>query len=86
MVIYNGFSPNGDGVNDTFKIDGLEAYESHKLMVFNRWGNKVMESENYNNDWDGWWDEKRLPFGTYFYVLELNNGETWMSGYLQIWW
>ena len=86
LIIYNGFSPNGDGVNDTFKIDGLEAYESHKLMVFNRWGNKVLQTDNYNNDWDGYWDDKRLPFGTYFYVLELNGGETWMSGYLQIWW
>ena len=86
LIIYNGFSPNGDGVNDTFKIDGLDSYENHKLMVFNRWGNKVLQTENYNNDWDGYWNEKRLPFGTYYYVLELNDGETWMSGYLQIWW
>ncbi|MEZ4931212.1 MAG: gliding motility-associated C-terminal domain-containing protein [Saprospiraceae bacterium] len=86
LIVYNGFSPNGDGVNDTFKIDGLHAYENHKLMVFNRWGNKVFQSENYQNDWDGFWDSKRLPCGTYFYLIELNNGETWLSGYLQIWW
>jgi len=86
LIVYNGFSPNGDGVNDTFKITGLGNYDSHKLMVFNRWGNKVFQSENYRNDWDGYWESKRLPNGTYFYLIELNGGETWMSGYLQIWW
>ncbi|MEO1258228.1 MAG: gliding motility-associated C-terminal domain-containing protein [Bacteroidota bacterium] len=86
LIIYNGFSPNGDGVNDTFKIEGLDAYENHKLIVFNRWGNKVLQSDDYNNDWDGYWEDKRLPFGTYFYLIELNDGEIWMSGYLQIWW
>ncbi len=86
LIVYNGFSPNGDGINDYFKIEGLEAYDDHKLMVFNRWGNKVFQSEDYRNDWSGFWDTKRLPNGTYFYVIELNGGETWLSGYLQIWW
>lgn len=86
LVVYNGFSPNGDGVNDTFKIDGLNAFENHNLMVFNRWGNKVFESKNYQNDWDGFWDSQRLPVGTYFYLIELNGGEQVLSGYLQIWW
>jgi gliding motility-associated-like protein len=86
LIIYNGFSPNGDGVNDFFKIDGLENFENHNLIVYNRWGNKAFGSKNYNNDWDGFWDGLRLPVGTYFYLIELNNGEQLHSGYLQIWW
>jgi gliding motility-associated-like protein len=86
LVVYNGFSPNGDGVNDYFKIDGIGAYPNHKIMVFNRWGNKVFETQNYRNNWDGHWKDKRLPFGTYFYMIDLGDGSRWLSGYLQIWW
>ena len=84
LIVYNGFSPNNDGINDNFTIIGLDAYEKHKLMVFNRWGNKVLESDDYRNDWDGRWDGMILPYGTYFYLIELNGGEQWMSGYVQL--
>ncbi|MEZ4959771.1 MAG: gliding motility-associated C-terminal domain-containing protein [Saprospiraceae bacterium] len=86
LIVYNGFSPNGDGVNDFFKIDGIGAYPNHNIMVFNRWGNKVFQTKNYRNDWDGYWQGKRLPFGTYFYLIDLGDGSKWLSGYLQIWW
>ncbi len=86
LIVYNGFSPNGDGVNDYFKIDGIGVYPNHKIMVFNRWGNKVFETQNYRNNWDGYWKSKRLPFGTYFYMIDLGDGSKWLSGYLQIWW
>ncbi len=55
-------------------------------MVFNRWGNKVLESKNYRNDWNGWWFDKKLPTGTYFYLIDLGDGSDWLSGYLQIIW
>ncbi len=86
LIVYNGFSPNGDGVNEFFKIDGLGAYPNHKIMVFNRWGNKVFETQNYRNDWNGWWHDKKLPVGTYFYLIDLGDGSDWLSGYLQIIW
>ena len=86
LIVYTGFSPNGDGVNDYFKIDGLAAYPDHKIMVFNRWGNRVFESKNYRNDWNGWWFDKKLPAGTYFYLIDLGDGSDWLSGYLQIIW
>lgn len=61
----NVFSPNGDGKNDYFKIPFLYGYPNNQVAVFNRWGNKVFEASNYNNDWSG--DD--LPSGTYFYVV-----------------
>ena len=76
LRIPNIFTPNGDGYNDYFEIgygeegkpinDLNEYFLSHKLVIFNRWGRIVYESDNYRNDWDG----GKLPDGTYFYVLE----------------
>jgi gliding motility-associated-like protein len=84
LVIHTGFSPNGDGINDFFIIDGLERYPSNKLVIFNRWGNEVFRKEGYKNDWGGEWTTRELPDGTYFYFLEDGEGNS-HSGYLQIW-
>ena len=70
VLVYDGFSPNGDGVNDHFVIEGLEQFVQHRLLVYNRWGTLVYESENYQNDWTGSWQGKALPSGTYYYILE----------------
>jgi uncharacterized repeat protein (TIGR01451 family)/gliding motility-associated-like protein len=74
--IPEGFSPNGDGVNDVFVITGLERYPEHTFTIFNRWGNMVFEAAPYNNDWDGTSTfgitvgGNELPSGTYFYIFE----------------
>ena len=52
IFIPEGFSPNGDGINDYFVIKGADKYVIN-LQVFNRWGNKVYESQHYINNWDG---------------------------------
>jgi gliding motility-associated-like protein len=57
------------------------------VQVFNRWGNLVFEQKSYRNDeaWDGQWNGKDLPDGTYFYVIDLGNGQAEkISGWLQI--
>ncbi|MEL7020225.1 MAG: gliding motility-associated C-terminal domain-containing protein, partial [Bacteroidota bacterium] len=82
LIIYNGFSPNGDGVNDVFTILGIERFPNHELMIFNRWGNEVFRSTDYQNDWGGRWNNKDLPDGTYFYIFD--NGTETFSGYVQI--
>jgi len=72
-------TPNGDGKNDVWEIKGIENYEKNKVTVFNRWGNKVFEMEQYDNSWDGESNadlaigDSKLPAGTYFYILELDN-------------
>lgn len=67
LKIPNAFTPNGDGLNDYFEIRGLESFPAHRLTVFNRWGNEIYRSNNYQNDWNG----TNLSEGTYYYVLEL---------------
>ncbi|MDF0707753.1 gliding motility-associated C-terminal domain-containing protein [Flagellimonas okinawensis] len=81
LVVYNEFSPNGDGVNDFFKIDCISRYPGNTLQIYNRWGNIVYQTKSYNNDWDGTPNgramvqpEDQLPVGTYYYVLDLGDG------------
>ena len=81
--IYNGFSPNGDGLNDVFFIRGVEAFPDNVLCIFNRWGNQVFRQEGYQNTWSGEWETSIVPSGTYFYVFDNGEGETY-SGYVQI--
>jgi gliding motility-associated-like protein len=61
----NVISPNGDGNNDALVFDGLEQFPGSKLVVFNRWGQKVYESDDYQNDWE----PNDISDGTYFYIL-----------------
>lgn len=65
-----GFSPNGDNVNDTWVVRGLDQFRPASLQVFNRWGNQVYESADYQNDWDG----GALSDDTYYFTLRIANG------------
>ncbi len=71
--IATAMTPNGDGSNDMFMIAGLENYPNNRLFVFNRWGNKVYEASNYQNDWFGNYQNNPLPVAAYYYILELND-------------
>ena len=84
LEVKSGFSPNGDGVNDMFHIQGLQVYPENELQVFNRWGNLVFSQKGYKNLWSGDWNNEELPDGTYFYILTLEEGTEPMKGYLQI--
>lgn len=85
LVIYNGMSPNGDGVNDEFVILGIERYPENTVRVFNRWGNQVFMRQGYSNSdaWRGDWKGSDLPDGTYFYQIDTGEGDE-ITGYLQI--
>ncbi|MEI7594774.1 MAG: choice-of-anchor L domain-containing protein [Bacteroidota bacterium] len=73
LTIPNVFTPNGDGLNDNFEIINIEYYSNYTLLVFNRWGKKVLESTNYKNDWNG----DKSSDGTYYYILQINEGENY---------
>jgi len=91
FFIPDAFSPNGDGINDYFEILGIEWYEGNSIEIFNRWGNKVYQAKNYGiSSNPKFWDGKSntgfrmgnegLPSGTYFYILDLGNGEKRIAG------
>ncbi|MER2998726.1 ice-binding family protein [Pontibacter populi] len=77
------FSPNGDGINDAWKITNLEKYTGNEVMIFNRYGTEVYKQKNYQNDWTG----KGLEQGTYFYkvIVKLCDGKDQVfTGYVTI--
>ena len=65
----NGFTPNGDGINDLWLITNGNCLSSAKVQVFNRYGAKVFEDKDYKNNWNGTYNGKPLPDGTYYYVI-----------------
>jgi len=75
LEVTSGFTPNGDGVNDTWIIDNIELFPSMVVHVFNRWGTEVFESQGYNATiaWDGTFEGSILPSGTYYFTIELND-------------
>jgi large repetitive protein len=88
LTVFNGFSPDGDGMNDYFTIRGIENYPENDVILWNRWGNQVGSVKGYNNAdkvWDGTWNGKLVPDGTYFYIINFNDGVTKpVAGYVQI--
>jgi gliding motility-associated-like protein len=73
--VSEGFSPNGDGLNEVFFIEGAEEYTELSLLVMNAWGDVVYESERYLNDWRGIGPTgKPLPDGVYYYVIRVEGG------------
>ncbi len=69
----NAFSPNGDGVNDKWLVtDNFGCVTRISAQVFNRYGGKIFESNDYKNSWDGTRDGKPMPDGTYYYVITFN--------------
>lgn len=67
--IKNTITPNGDGFNDTWIIEGLEQFSSTAVKVFNIYGKEVYSNPDYQNEWGATYKEKLLPNGTYFYIV-----------------
>ncbi len=77
ISVPQGISPNNDGINDFFVIDNILAYPETEITIFNRWGAKVYENNNYQNEWSGQSQNvmniggDQLPEGTYYYQIVL---------------
>ncbi|MDG1475705.1 MAG: gliding motility-associated C-terminal domain-containing protein [Vicingaceae bacterium] len=69
----DGISPNGDGKNDVWIIDFIEEYPDNVVEIYNRWGELLFHADGYQQDWDGTYEGKELPIGTYYYIIDLND-------------
>ena len=67
------FTPNNDGYNDTWDVDGLLDYNLSDIRIFDRWGQVVHRSVGYSQPWDGRNGGKEVPVGTYYYAIDLND-------------
>ncbi|MNJ86419.1 hypothetical protein D3C87_39130 [compost metagenome] len=91
LTISNAFTPDGDGINETWVIEGIENYPDNELTVFNRWGNLVFSADGYLNNWTGTSNSNlniggtELPTGTYYYVLDTKDETAGvLKGYVYI--
>jgi gliding motility-associated-like protein len=92
LIVSQGFSPNGDGNNDTWYIKGIESYPNNIVKVFDRWGIQVYQKSGYENTiapWNGRGNVGQMAGilverGTYFYILELGNGMKRLEGYVVV--
>jgi gliding motility-associated-like protein len=78
-MIPNVFTPNGDSHNPTFWIEGIDGFPKSSLKIYNRWGTLIFEDLSYNNKWDG----EDHPQGTYYYVFDRSDGQSF-SGHFSL--
>jgi gliding motility-associated-like protein len=84
IVIPNTFTPNGDGVNDKWDIQNLSDYQNSMVSIFDRYGGEVFSSKGYANPWDGTIKGRPCPVGTYYYLINLNDGTPPLSGFVAL--
>lgn len=83
-VISNTFTPNGDGINDTWNIKYLDSYSSVTVKVFDRYGKEVFKADNYAKPWDGKFNGADLPVGIYYYIITANGVSLKYTGSVSI--
>lgn len=88
VIVYNGFTPNGDGINDFWVIDNIEKFPNNKVHIFNRWGNQIYQTTNYdnaNNRWNGKTNSgQAITSGTYFYIIIDDAEKILQKGWIEI--
>ncbi|MEO5942773.1 MAG: gliding motility-associated C-terminal domain-containing protein [Ferruginibacter sp.] len=86
VYIPNAFTPNDDGINDTWNIPALSAYTNFEVYVYNRYGQLVFRNSNSNKGWDGYYKGKKVPMGAYTYYIDLKiaNGLGKMTGTVMV--
>jgi gliding motility-associated-like protein len=80
--IPNVFSPNGDNINDKWNIRALAKYPGCTVQIFTRYGQLIYNSVGYDNPWDGTFNGKPMPVGTYYYIVDPKNGVQRFAGYV----
>jgi gliding motility-associated-like protein len=80
VIIPTAFTPDGDNVNDTWILDGIdEIFPKNIVYIYNRWGNVIYQSQQgkyETNSWDGKYEEKQMPVGSYYFIIEFNDDQT----------
>ncbi|MES2592523.1 MAG: gliding motility-associated C-terminal domain-containing protein [Bacteroidota bacterium] len=82
--VSNLFTPNGDGVNDSWYVEGIENFPDNEIVVFNMYGNEVFKQQAYLNDWKGTFNGAELPDGTYYYVIRFESANVTFKGSVDI--
>ncbi|MGC9331707.1 MAG: gliding motility-associated C-terminal domain-containing protein [Bacteroidales bacterium] len=84
VIVHNTITPNGDGKNDTWVVENITEFPYSEVWIYNRDGREIYHTVAYQNDWDGKYNGKKLPDGTYFYVIDLGKGKELIKGHITI--
>lgn len=85
--IFTGFTPNGDGMNDSWKVTNIELYPKNRVTIFSRWGVQLADIAGYDNlnkVWPTVEESKKLTAGTYYYIVDLGDGSAPVKGWLEV--
>jgi gliding motility-associated-like protein len=89
FFIPEGFSPNGDGINDTFYVPDFSTYQGIQITIVDSWGNQVYQNDDYQNDWNGIANEGNtkgslVTAGTYYYIISINGFSKKLTGFVYV--
>ena len=84
LVVNNSFSPNGDGVNDSWGVPGIRFFEGARISVYDNVGSRLFYTESPDLGWDGTFNGKQLPVGTYFWTIEIRETGEMRRGMLNV--
>ena len=84
IEVRSSFSPNGDGINDTWSIIAIDTFADPEVKIMNRYGELVFDSKGYQTPWDGKYKNADVPSGVYYYLIQLNTGLKPLSGSLTV--
>ena len=85
IAITDFFSPNGDGINDTWQIKEIERYSKSRVWIFARTGKQIFSANPYMNNWSGLYNGTPVPSGSYYYRIDLDgNGNVDFEGWLYL--
>ncbi|MGM0532249.1 MAG: gliding motility-associated C-terminal domain-containing protein, partial [Bacteroidota bacterium] len=82
--IPTAYTPNGDGINDTWEIRGIEFYPGYTIKVFSKWGDLIYSASAGDASWDGTFKGEKLQAASYYYVIDLGDGSTPFKGLVTI--
>lgn len=84
LFVTNSFSPNGDGINDNWGVPGIRSYEGARISVYDRGGVRLFYTENPDSPWDGTFEGKAMPVGSYFWTIEIGEKGEMRKGMLNL--
>jgi gliding motility-associated-like protein len=84
LIVTNTFSPNGDEVNDSWGVPGIRFFEGARISVYDRGGSRLFYTENPDIRWDGSFEGKQMPIGTYFWTIEIRETGEMRRGMLNL--
>ena len=80
----NLLTPNGDGINDVWKVENIDVYPDNEVVVFDRAGRVLYRKKGYDNSWNGTVNGSALAEGTYYYVIDFGNGRLKQKGFITL--